>query len=118
MATILIVEDEGVIALDLECLCIEAGWSVAGPFSKRTQALAWLEQNAPDAAILDTGLADGSCAEIARLLEERGVPWVIFSGSASDHAPDMPRGTVWIEKPATDDVIRDALSSLLKADKS
>jgi DNA-binding response OmpR family regulator len=76
-------------------------------------ALAWLEKNTPDLAVICTMLNDGSSREIAAELTRRGVPFIIYSGSRPDD--DASRDfsdAIWVEKPATNELLLDTLSSL------
>ncbi len=76
----LLAEDEAIIALMAEDALAESGFTVAGPFAHCARALSWLDDNTPDVALLDVELRDGPCTEVARVLSERGVPLVFFSG--------------------------------------
>lgn len=71
----LVLEDEVLIGIDIHDELREAGYRVAGPFTTCADALEWLRTSTPDAA-----LKDGSCREIARELERRVVPFLIYSG--------------------------------------
>ena len=70
----MVVEDEAIIAMGLEDGLVDRGYDVAGPFSACSDALAYLKTNAPEFAILDAILTDGSCVVLARELQRRGVP--------------------------------------------
>lgn len=100
--TVLLLEDEALIAVALQDDLEEAGYSVAGPFATCVEALAWLESNKPDLAILDTVLKDGPCKEVALRLTSLGVPFLVYSGLAEDMnaLPELASAT-WVEKPAT-----------------
>ncbi len=113
MPTILIAEDESLIALDLAHLCEDEGWLCAGPFATCEDALQWLDDASPDVALLDADLRDGSCLAIVRVLEERNIPWAILSGHEQRNAFGVLREVIWIEKPASPEVVRDVLRSLL-----
>ena len=98
---VLVLEDEALIAINLHDDLCEAGYRIAGPFTTCAAALAWLDQARPDAAILDTELADGTCRDVARVLARRAVPIVIYSGHRRDKDLLAEFDTaVWIEKPA------------------
>jgi DNA-binding response OmpR family regulator len=74
---VLIVEDEALIAMELERIVMEAGHKAIGPVATVEQALA----HAPraDVALVDLGLADGmSGAALARRLMDRYGISVIF----------------------------------------
>ena len=107
---VLIVENELVIGLDLADSLARIGYAVAGPFGRTREALAWLDANTPDAAILDLTLADGSGIDVARDLRKRGVPFVVFSGASHRDALDRELSqTPWVEKPASLAHVLDAL---------
>ena len=107
---VLVVENELVIGLDLADSLARLGYDVAGPFGQTREALAWLDANTPDAAILDLGLADGSGIDVARNLRLKGVPFVVFSGASHRDALDRELSrTPWIEKPAVLAQVLDAL---------
>ena len=79
---VLIVEDELLLAMDYEELLKREGCTVLGPVGRRAQALALLERERPDVAILDLNLAGERSTAVAEALEARGVPFVIVSGYA------------------------------------
>src|SRR5688500_12941920 len=81
---VLILEDEAIIALNLQDELQDAGYSIGGPFTTCAEALCWLESNTPDVAVLDTVLQDASCHEVARALASRTVPFLIYSGHRED----------------------------------
>ena len=78
---VLVVEDEAVISLVVSEELFSYGYEVAGPFGRCAEALAWLRQNNADHAILAYQLKDGSCLPIARELNQRGIPVMVFSAS-------------------------------------
>jgi len=97
---VLILEDEAIIALNLQDELQDAGFGIGGPFTSCADALSWLDAHTPDAAILDTVLQDGPCVRIALELVRRAVPFLIYSGHREDREllADFPHVT-WIEKP-------------------
>lgn len=112
---VLVVEDEALIGMTLLPDLEEAGYRVAGPFSRGDEALTWLERVTPDLAILDIILGDGPCQDLARGLRRAGIPFVVFSGH--DHGPDVPeefRGVPWIEKPGSFDALSQALATVIR----
>jgi DNA-binding NtrC family response regulator len=78
---ILIVEDEAFVALDLSMAVEEFHGQVIGPVATVTEALALLKTETIAAAILDANLADRDVTPVALRLAERGVPFVIHTGS-------------------------------------
>ena len=101
---VLIVEDEPVVALDLQQEVEEFGCEIVGVAESADEALMAVEENLPDLALMDVrivGSLDG--VQTARLLREAyGVP-VIFLTSYSDDtttaraAREMPYG--YLTKP-------------------
>lgn len=111
---VLLLEDEAIIALDLQDELQEAGFAVAGPFTTCASALEWLATSTPSTAILDTVLKDGSCLKLAIELSRREVPFMIYSGHRedSDHFGEFP-DVAWLEKPVPPSVLVKACSRLV-----
>lgn len=115
---ILVVEDETIIALDLQLTLGDHGASVAGPFGGAPEALARIDGavGVPriDAAVLDVSLGDHTCEVIAARLRELGVPFVLHSGDwlAADELVTS-LGAPVIRKPATTDEVIQAIAALL-----
>jgi DNA-binding response OmpR family regulator len=109
----LIVEDQALIGMSLEAYLEDAGYDVVGPFMRRAQALAWLETDTPELAVLDVMLPDGSSVDLARELRKRGVPFAIYSGLKP--ATDTPefQGVPWLEKPMSRVALKEVLARLL-----
>jgi two-component system, response regulator PdtaR len=110
----LVLEDEALIALNLQDELQDAGFEVNGPFTTCAAALRWLKTGTPALAILDAALNDGSCNEVAEELSRRRVPFLIYSGhQESFHLlPDLQHVT-WIEKPAPPAVLVRACQRLV-----
>ena len=58
---VLVLEDEPIIALDIEGILCDAGLEVAATLSTCAAAMEWLKANTVDVALLDIDLPDGSC---------------------------------------------------------
>ena len=84
--TILIVEDDPIIAADLQDRLTESGYAVLGPVAAGEEALPFFQQaNPPDLVLMDIQLEgewDG-IETTRRIREQHGVP-VIFLTSNSD----------------------------------
>lgn len=81
--TVLLVEDEMFVALDIQMTLEDEGWQVSGPFATAREALEFLDENAVDCAILDVRLADGDVFPVADRLEKNEIPFVFHSGHAN-----------------------------------
>src|SRR3954454_10981456 len=80
---VLVVEDEYIVALDLEGMLRDLGCEVLGPVASVAQALALLGRERPDAVTLDLNLLDGLAVPVAELLAGMGVPFVVCSAHAA-----------------------------------
>ena len=76
---VLVVEDEFLIAMDLELLLRRHGWRVLGPAATVNEALRLLQSETPDVALLDINLRGEPVAPVAAELRARGVPFVLAS---------------------------------------
>lgn len=92
-APILVVEDEMLIAMDLTRQIEDDGGAVIGPAESPRTALSLLAA-APDigGAILDVKLGGETVFAVAEALEDRGIPFVFYTGHT-----DSPRA--YLEAP-------------------
>ena len=67
--TVLLCEDEYIVALDLQLLLEEFGYEVIGPFDSFSKGLNALNDVRPDMAVLDVRLRDGEVFPLADKLE-------------------------------------------------
>jgi DNA-binding response OmpR family regulator len=77
---VLVVEDEAATSLMIEDTLKAAGYIVVGPVATIRDALALIESEAIDCAILDIELADGKAGPVAAALVKRGVRFVLATG--------------------------------------
>jgi DNA-binding response OmpR family regulator len=78
---VLVAEDSSLIAMDLEKILQENGCEVVGPVSSAEDGIAALLSGPIDAAILDYLLADGTVEPLAKVLDERGIAYVLCTGA-------------------------------------
>ena len=76
---VLVVEDEFLIAMDLELLLRRHGWRVLGPAATVNEALRLLQSETPDVALLDINLRGELVTPVAEELRARGVPFLLAS---------------------------------------
>jgi CheY-like chemotaxis protein len=112
LKTILIVENEPLIAMDVESMLNALGAARVHHALTCRDALDWIDGNHPDIAILNLHLRDGPSTIVAERLADRTIPFVIYSGDthASSDQGDLIAQAVWITKPCTQDELVDALS--------
>ena len=111
---VLVLEDEYLIAMDLKGWLQDAGASVVGPAPKVKTALELIERDAPDAAVLDVNLGEGSTAyPVADRLSALGVPFLFATGDVRRIDHPAHRGRPRLAKPYREaDVVR-AVAGLL-----
>jgi DNA-binding NtrC family response regulator len=78
--TVLVVEDEFIIALDLSETVRDLGFKVEGPYADNRNAFVAIDEQLPDCAILDVKIADGEIYPLADALADAGVPMIFHSG--------------------------------------
>jgi DNA-binding response OmpR family regulator len=79
--TILVLEDEAIIAMDIASAFQASGHTVAC-FASARDAHAWIDAHKPTASVLDYQVQDGNCRCLLHRLKLMGVPVVIQSGFA------------------------------------
>jgi DNA-binding NarL/FixJ family response regulator len=89
---VLMVEDEMLVAMELETLIPEQGCAVVGPAATVERALVLLAQERPDAAILDVNLDGMTAAPVAAALRAAAVPFVLVTGICPIAAAGAGRG--------------------------
>jgi CheY-like chemotaxis protein len=109
----LIVDDEFIIALEIESLLLDAGATIAGVCTTLAEALACAGESTLSIATLDIRIGKETSAAIAAKLFARGVPFVFFSGQAlpsemQGRWPDSPL----VAKPASQGELVQALAEL------
>ena len=77
--SILVVEDEPLIAMDIVAEFESRGAQVMQTHSLK-EALKLIEADGLSAAILDHGLRDGDSTQLCERLDERRIPFVTYSG--------------------------------------
>jgi CheY-like chemotaxis protein len=85
---LLVVEDELLVALDIESILTEAGMEVVGPASTAAEALQLIGSTKLDAALLDANLSGESIDEVASALSAQGVPFAYVTGYGRESLPE------------------------------
>jgi CheY-like chemotaxis protein len=110
---VLLVEDEMLVAWLIEDMLADLGCAVIGPASSVNQALAMIDAEAIDAAVLDLNLNGQMGYPVADALAAHGVPFVISTGYDKDTLPDDYRARPVLQKPMQRSELSDALAKLL-----
>lgn len=109
---VLLVEDEALIAMDLEQWLIELGCEVVGPFRRNGDALGALGDGAVDFAVLDYVLGDENSGRVADRLEHLSVPYLFLTGCRELLSGDSRREAPKLEKPISRRQMTEAIESL------
>ena len=112
-ARVLIVEDEWLIAASLEDDLREAGFDIVGPAPTLVAARKLLDEQHFNAAVLDVTLGEEKSYPIARLLIERGIPFLFLSGYTEGDLPVEFNGAPLMTKPANGALVARAIKALL-----
>jgi CheY-like chemotaxis protein len=117
--SVLIVENEPFIALDLATAVEEARGKVIGPAGSVREALLLIEHHLVQAAVLDVNLSDRDVTPIAELLIEGGVPVIFYSGLALPAAlrERYPSASIY-KKPTPPVQLLNKLVALIAASQS
>lgn len=112
---ILIVEDEFLIALELESLLQDAGHDVVGIAASSEEAIALGRELSPDLAFVDIHLADGLTGiDVARELADRHHVTVLFMTANAKRIPeDFAGARGVIAKPYTERGVKEALAYVM-----
>lgn len=113
--SILIVEDEPLIAMMLEDFLESLGHVVAGTCDSVECALDKASKGGFDLAILDVNLKGKNVWPVATALRERNVPFIIATGGHVDPPPPEFNDAPVIEKPYTVDRVTPAIDAALAA---
>jgi CheY-like chemotaxis protein len=107
--SILIVEDEPLIAMELQLLFESAGAKVRCARTVR-EALELVAEGRLCAAVLDYSVGAGDVSQLCRQLRQQAIPFVFYSGY--DAAEEHP-GVVFVRKPSSGDTLLSAVCRLM-----
>jgi CheY-like chemotaxis protein len=114
--SILIVEDEPLIAMMLEDFLESLGHTVAGVAETVQDAMDRLDAGGFDIAIVDVHLKNGEHVwPVADRLADAGLPFVLATGGHIEPPPARHAGAPVLSKPYTIDSIEPALDAATQA---
>lgn len=111
-ARILVVEDEALIAMDLQALLEDAGYEVLGPANSSAAALALIASEEPDVALLDVNLGRSDAFGafgVATALTERKTQVIFLTGHTAHKLPQQHRHLPLVSKPYLPHVLLQAV---------
>jgi CheY-like chemotaxis protein len=110
---VLVVEDEMLVAMNIEDMLLDLGHEVSGMASRLDTALALAREGSFDAAMLDVNLAGENSFPVADALAERGVPFLFATGYGLQGIEERYRDRPVLQKPFRLGDLGEALESLV-----
>ena len=113
-ASILVVEDQPLIVLDISMAFEETG-ALLTTTNTLKHAKLLVEHDGLTAAMIDNALPDGEGSSLCTRLTERGIPYLMYCGLKPLDGPckDAP----YISKPASHAELLDAMEALIRGAK-
>ena len=113
---VLIVEDEALLAMQVECLLLEAGHEPVGHALDSAEALALAGAVRPDLALVDVHLRDGlTGVEVMRALtRDHGIAGVFVTANLRLVPSDFAGALAAISKPFSETAFQQALRYLTR----
>jgi CheY-like chemotaxis protein len=109
---ILVVEDEMLIGMLLEDMLTDLGHEVAAIVPRLKDAMAAVERETYDLAVLDVHLRGESAFPVAEALIAKGIPFVFATGYGERGLPESYRGRPVLQKPFAKDDLERVLNTL------
>jgi DNA-binding LytR/AlgR family response regulator len=115
---LLIVEDELLIALELQSIVEQLGGTVVGPAGSVEAALQLLSDAAPNAALLDVNLHEGRVTPVAQACWDRSVPFALVTGYGRLELEEpLLQSAPRVRKPFDRRAIHKVLAMVLRGDR-
>jgi DNA-binding response OmpR family regulator len=110
--SVLVIEDEPLIALEIHRAVSAAGASVVAATTIR-EAIALIRGSEVSVAIVDINLGGQDCSEVCRELTRRKIPFLFYTGYTAPHFPNEWAAVPFISKPASPDGLVATVVSLI-----
>jgi PAS domain S-box-containing protein len=114
---VILIEDETLVAMELEANLTEAGYEVVGEAGNLDQARHLIETTACDAALLDLNLGGHQVDEVVAALKRKNVPFAFVTGYGRAGLPDGCADTTVVEKPFSRERLLAAVAMLLDGER-
>lgn len=111
---VLIVEDDALVAMEMEARVAALGCAVVGPAPTIESANQLLDQGLPDVALLDVDIRGHRVTPIAARLDDLGIPYALVTGYArvAFAEPELKRAAK-LSKPVSEVELGRMLRQLL-----
>lgn len=112
---ILIVEDEILLAMNLEDMLVELGHNVVAVATRMPEAMTLAADSEIDLAILDLNLSGALSFPVAEILRARGVPFLFATGYGLQGLSEEYKNEFMLAKPYGIDELESALNKVTTA---
>jgi CheY-like chemotaxis protein len=109
---VLVVEDEMLVAMNIEDMLLDLGHEVAGLASRLEPALSLAAEGEFDIAMLDVNLAGQPSFPVADVLIRRGIPFLFATGYGAKGIAEPYRDRLVLQKPFRARDLGEALGQL------
>ncbi len=96
---VLIVEDNSMLAFEMQDILSDAGYEVVGPAATVAKALHLIDSQPPHAAFVDYNLKGEYATEVVRALAARTIPFMVVTGSDPESLPGAFKDVAFARKP-------------------
>lgn len=111
--TLMVVEDEYLVATSIEMVLQGAGYGVLGPIPSLDEALEAIDRQVPDLALLDVNLAGHRVYPVADILSSQQVPFIFLTGCEGAELPPRFATTPILLKPFSAESLLHAIGLFL-----
>ncbi|MBW8637107.1 response regulator [Hoeflea sp. WL0058] len=113
---VLIVEDEALIAMDIEMMIEDLGHGVAATANSVAAALEAIDRHLPSLAVVDLNLGGESSEPVIASLGAKGVPIIVASGYSDFETPEGIEAPVTkLMKPVSRELLEQAIDKVGKS---
>lgn len=109
---VLLVEDEGLVALMLEDILADLGHTVVGPVARLDKALEMVQRETFDIAILDVNINGGDTYAVAAALAARDIPFIFSTGYGKKSLQEAYRDRPTLQKPFQEHELKKLLAEI------
>ncbi|MBT2338428.1 MULTISPECIES: response regulator [Pseudomonas] len=111
---VLVVEDEGAIAMLIEEMLEDLECTVVASVARLAAALEHARSVEVDLAILDVNLAGERVFPVAEILRERNIPFLFSTGYGASGIPDEFAGIPVLHKPFSEGELQQKVGLVLR----
>lgn len=115
---VLVVEDEALLALEIDALLRDCGMTTVGPISRSDDALRLIGDHTIDCAVLDVNLQGESTERVAAELASRSIPFAFVTGYGQTDIPKRFHDAPVLLKPFAGTALIETVRSLGRSDKA